>query len=143
MNIKQLIEEEIKRQLQEQYREPAEAPRKKSLYPFNDDESSKIDVKKNIQAVGMISQQIQKLNPRQKESAMIELSRHFASEAESAVGEISDDVAENLMFLDTEPKQSIKYAVQNVPNDLLLSWLTSYRKIFDSVINTFPDKEQV
>lgn len=131
MKIKQLIELEIKKQLQEQYREPASPGKDQS------------NVQKNIQAVGAISQQIQKLNPRQKESAMIELSRHFASEAESAVGEIPDDVAENLMFLDTEPKQSIKYAVQNVPNDILLGWLTSYRRVFDSVKNTFPDKEPV
>lgn len=121
LQLKRLVESHVKKYLAEQATSQAAG----AVTPQ--------DVKDNVQAIGLISQKMLKLHPKQKEAAMLELSRHFANEAEDNVGLLPDEVVETLMFLDTEPKKSIVFAVKHVPSSVLFGWLNSYKKVFDLV----------
>jgi C4-dicarboxylate-specific signal transduction histidine kinase len=125
-SLKKSIQQEVKRQLSEQYRYPSEPTKPLDIQ----------DVKANQDALGLIAQKIAKLDPSQKHSAMLALSRHIANEAEDSVGLLPDVVAETLMFLDTEPQKSVLYAVKHVPNEILIKWLTSFKKEFDMISRT-------
>ena len=135
--LKKLIESELKKQLGEQYRTPAHS----NNMGWADGEAS--DAQKNLDAMGLVSQKILKLTPKQQFADKLELSRHFAAEAEDNVGLLDDRVAETLMFLDTEPQKSVKYAIQNVPHDIFIDWLTKFKKVFDEVVMSMPDKQPV
>ncbi len=136
--LKKLIESELKKQLGEQYRTPSSPSNNMG---WADD--SETDPQKNLDAMGLVSQKILKLTPKQQFAVKLELSRHFASQAEDSVGLLDDEVAETLMFLDTEPQKSVKYAIQNVPNDIFIDWLTKFKKVFDEVVMSMPDKQPV
>lgn len=127
-DIKKLVEVHIRRYLSEQ-----QQASKQSAGHAPAGEVTQQDVKDNVQALGLISQKMMKLHPKQKEAAMLELSRHFANEAEDNVGMLPDKVVETLMFLDTEPQKSIVFAVKNVPSSVLFGWLNSYKKVFDLI----------
>jgi hypothetical protein len=128
LQLKRLVEAHVRKYLTEQALEQNAG----SAYDKIDPQ----DVKDNIRVITMILKGMSKFHPKQKEAAMLALSGRIANEAEDNVGLLPDRVAETLMFLDTEPQKSIRFAANNVPSEILFKWLNTYKKEFDLIANS-------
>lgn len=118
--IAEMVKDEVKKHLKEQA----------------DHSTSNSKIAKKVMSV------IMKMDPKHSKHVLEGLPRFLAQKAEDAVGEISDRVASELMFRDsdTDHGPSLAYAIDNVPPDLFIQWMTDFGREVKDIKRTFPLK---